>query len=126
MRRIDPSGPSSRAPRQAPRFSAARVSFRSTRLTARLLNLSTFGAAIETSEPPRIGARLHCELESEQTFALIPGEVRWCRLGATASNEAGDVVPVYRAGIQFSNGTPQNLLRILRAASLGRSRGGEA
>ena len=106
--------------RQARRFHAGRVAFRSARLNARLLNLSTEGAGIETSEPPRIGSELQCELESEQTFALIPGEVRWCRLGSTTS-DGGDVVPVYRAGIQFTNGTPRNLLRILRAAGLRRT-----
>ncbi len=113
----------SRPTRRARRFHAAQVSFRSARLNARLLNLSALGVAIETSNPPRIGAELQCELENEQTFALIPGEVRWCRLGGTASDEAGDVVPVYRAGIHFTNRTPRNLLRILRAAGLDRSSG---
>ncbi len=109
--------------RQTRRFHTARISFNSSRLNARLLNLSASGAAIETSEPPRIGSELQCELESEQTLAMIPGEVRWCRLGGTTSAEDGDVVPVYRAGIQFRNGTPQNLLRILRAAGLERTSG---
>ena len=109
--------------RQARRFHAGRVTFRSPRLNARLLNLSTIGAAIETSEPPRIGAELLCELETDQTFAMIPGEVRWCRLGGTAHDESGDVIPVYQAGIEFLNGTPQNLLRILRAAGLRRTDG---
>ena len=81
------------------------------------------GAAIESTDPPRIGAEVMCEIESEHTSALIPGEVRWCRLGGTASDEAGDVVPVYRPGIRFSNGTPRNLLRILRAAGLRRGSG---
>lgn len=111
-----------RPSRQARRFHAGRVSFRSSRLNARLLNLSAEGVAIETSDPPRIGAEVQCELESEQTSALIPGEVRWCRLGSTTT-DGGDVVPVYRAGIQFLNGTPQNLLRILRAAGLRRTDG---
>lgn len=114
-----------RPPRQAQRFHAGRVAFRSARLNARLLNLSAVGAAIETTDRPRIGAEVLCELEDEQTVALIPGEVRWCRLGRTASDDGGDVVPVYRAGIEFVDGTPRNLLRILRAAGLQRS-GGEA
>ncbi len=113
----------SRSPRQARRFHAGRVAFRSARLNARLLNLSAVGAAIETTDRPRVGAEVMCEIESEQTLALIPGEVRWCRLGRTASDGAGDVVPVYRAGIEFSNGTPRNLLRILRAAGLQKARG---
>ena len=113
----------SRALRQARRFRAGHISFRSSRLDARLLNLSASGAGIETSDPPRIGAEVLFELESEQTSTLIPGEVRWCRLGRTANDEGGDVVPVYRAGIRFSNGTPRNLLRILRAAGLRRPAG---
>ena len=112
-----------RSRRQVRRFHAGRVSFRSSRLDARLVNLSANGVAIETSDPPRIGAEVLCELESDQTLALIPGEVRWCRLGGTTSDEAGDVVPVYRAGLRFTDGTPGNLLRILRAAGLQRSAG---
>ena len=122
MRDSTPGNGRSRSSRQAHRFHAGRILFRSARLNARLLNLSTVGAGIETSEPPRIGSELQCELESEQTFALIPGEVRWCRLGGTTS-EGGEVVPVYRAGIEFNNGTPRNLLRILRAAGLQRTDG---
>ena len=113
----------SRPPRHERRFHAGRVSFRSAVLNARLLNLSANGAAIETSDQPRIGAEVLCELENEQTSTLIPGEIRWCRLGRTTNNESGEVIPVYRAGIEFSNGTPQNLLRILRAAGLRRSSG---
>ncbi len=112
-----------RPARQARRFHAGQISFRSPRLDARLVNLSTIGAAIETSDPPRIGAEVLCELETEQSSALIPGQVRWCRLGSTASDEAGDVIPVYRAGIQFLNSTPGNLLRILRSAGLHRTNG---
>ena len=112
-----------RPSRQAQRFHAGRVSFHSPRLNARLLNLSTIGAAIETSEAPRIGSELICELETDQTLAMIPGHIRWCRLGGTTSDEAGDVIPVYRAGIEFANGTPRNLLRILRAAGLQRTAG---
>ena len=93
--------------RQARRFEASRVWLRSPRLKARLLNLSAGGAAIESSDPPRIGSEMLCEIESEQTLALIPGEV----------------APVYRAGIRFRNGTPGNLLRILRAAGLRRTDG---
>ena len=113
----------SRPARQARRFHAGRVSFHSPRLHARLLNLSAGGAAIEASEAPRIGTELMCELETDQTLAMIPGQVRWCRLGGTTSDEAGDVIPVYRAGIEFSSGTPRNLLRILRAAGLQRTAG---
>lgn len=112
-----------RLPRQAERFHATEVAFHAPALEARLLNLSTVGAAIETSDPPRIGAALQCELENGQTSALVPGEVRWCKLGKTALDETGDVVPVYRAGIEFSDGTPHNLLRILRAAGLQRTAG---
>ncbi len=118
------SGDSTRQPRplrQTRRFHAGRVALRSPRLNARLLNLSAGGAAIESSDPPRIGSEVICEIISDQTSALIPGEVRWCRLGATASDEAGEVIPVYRAGIRFINGTPHNLLRILRAAGLRRA-----
>ena len=79
--------------------------------------------AIETSETPRIGSELLCELETDQTLAMIPGRVRWCRLGGTANDEAGEVVPVYRAGIEFASGAPANLLRILRSAGLQRTAG---
>ena len=113
----------SRHGRRAQRFHAGRVSFSSPRLSARLINLSTTGVAIETSETPRIGSELLCELETDQTLALIPGRVRWCRFGGTTSDEAGDIVPVYRAGIEFADGAPANLLRILRSAGLQKTAG---
>ena len=110
--------------RQARRYPALRVSLRSSRLSGEVLNLSARGAAIETrGTPPRIGADVLCELETEQTVALVAGEIRWCRLKSTASDGNGDSIPRYRAGIRFTNGSPRNLLRILRALGLQRPRG---
>ncbi len=111
-------------PRRTPRFHAPRVLFRAPRLRAEVLNLSTSGAAIETTDsPPRIGTEILCELESEHTLALVQGQVRWCKLGGTTDGASGDVIPVYRAGIHFPNGSPRNLLRILRSAGLQRPAG---
>ncbi len=109
-----------RATRQTPRFPAASVQLRSRHLEARLINLSRGGAAIESSEQPRIGAAVVCELETDHTAALLEGEVLWCNFAGTSNGNNGDVHPVYRAGIRFTNGSPRNLLRIVRSLGLKR------
>lgn len=114
-----PASRSGSPSRQAPRYRAHGVALRSPSLRAELVNLSLGGAAIQaTGQAPRIGSEVLCELESAHTVAAVKGHVRWCRLGGTTQNGDGEIVPVYQAGIGFTNGAPGNLLRILRAMSL--------
>ncbi len=76
-------------------------------LSARVLNLSMTGIAIETNSGLYIGTRHRLRLRSLDRVVIISGSVRWCRLHRVCPNLRGDFEPVYRAGLRISSSPPE-------------------
>jgi hypothetical protein len=74
---------------------------KSAALTARLLDLSDEGLAIESRCALRVGACYPFSLRGDPTDGgPFQGRVLWCRLHRTEPGENGDIHAIYRAGIQ--------------------------
>jgi hypothetical protein len=71
-------------------------------MSARVLDLSSAGAHIETATALRVGAPYAFTLEVAGVSRQLDGSVRWCRLVGTRDTESGDRAPVYRAGITWN------------------------
>ena len=67
-------------------------------LEARLVDFSRSGIGLETHVALRIGATYRFRLFSGRGRTLT-ATVRWCRLRATRRGRAGEVLPVFRAGL---------------------------
>ena len=81
-------------------------------LAARVLDLGPAGAHIETTSALRVGAPYAFTLELAGVSRRLRGRVRWCRLVATRPAEAGDRLPVYRAGVVWGpRQLPAELIR---------------
>lgn len=68
-----------------------------------LLNISTSGGAIKLNKQLHIGKEYIINMKRGDNIISVKGTVVWEKLVASEKNKSGDLVPVYRAGIQFRN-----------------------
>lgn len=82
-------------------------------LDARVLNMSLTGMAIETSTKLAVGGSYRLRIPHRRDDVRFEARVKWCRLIRTEKSEAGDVVPVYQAGIDFRHILDEKARQIL-------------
>ncbi len=87
-------------------------------IDARILNMSVSGMAVETATNLRVGRSYTIKLTRDAAASVqLSGSVMWCHLRGVRTNDAGQRVPVYEAGIEFGgvlSETAGELLRFLR------------
>ncbi|MBI4823863.1 MAG: PilZ domain-containing protein [Nitrospirae bacterium] len=66
-----------------------------------IINISLGGAAIETSRRLRIGTEYTIKLDDKGRSISFKGLVVWAVLKEGKKSAHGEVIPVYRAGIEF-------------------------
>ncbi len=86
--------------RADPRFPLANTEIRGHAADGRVLDLARGGMAIETNSALRPGHRYTFTLSIGEYVETVEARVLWCRLRATERRPNGDVLPVYRAGIE--------------------------
>jgi hypothetical protein len=87
-------------------------------IDAGLLDLGLAGLAIETETRLSTETTVEIELDSVGARAPLRGRVVWCFFHGTSAAATGEQVPVYRAGIEFSDVlTPlaSDLVRLLES-----------
>lgn len=103
--------------RAQPRYEVDELSVRAP-VGARILDVGATGMGLETMENLPFGRLDTFEIVGRSRRLRVPGQVAWCRLVRTVKTAAGDLVPVYRAGVRFgetfSIGARQELLEIIR------------
>lgn len=68
-----------------------------------LLNISSSGASFRLNKQLNMGHEYSINIKRGKSSISIKGTVVWEKLIASEKNEVGDLVPVYKAGIKFSN-----------------------
>jgi len=68
-----------------------------------IVNISIDGAAIETSKRLNIDREYTLKIKYGKKFLNLKGVVAWSNLSRTTTNKDGEAVPVYKAGIRFTN-----------------------
>lgn len=96
--------------RHDPRLSVEKMRIRNGLLTGRVVNLSRGGLAMESTTGLTIGSVHGFRITSAASTLRVEGEVRWCRLCRTVRRRAGEVLPIFRTGIAFTE-TPNFLSR---------------
>lgn len=84
------------------------------------VNVSADGLAIESPAWLPVGRRYSVTFERRDEPLTVTGSVVWSSLVSTRKTPAGDVAPIYRAGIQFGGAlTPraEGILSFLREGS---------
>ena len=73
------------------------------RISVRIHDLSCSGVAFETEQPPSLRGDHHLKFSFGSLQLGVVGRVVRCRLAATRKVErSGEVVPLYRAAMSFS------------------------
>jgi hypothetical protein len=81
---------------------------------ATVLDLSRSGAAVETAQRLVPGRSYPLQLESSDGLTVTTlGRVVWCTQAGTQEVEAGAEMPIYRAGLEFEKGLPDEATRLL-------------
>lgn len=70
-------------------------------MEVQVVDLSLGGMALETNGYLQFGRRYTVNLDNGERRATLIAKVAWCKLRGTKKNPAGEVVPVYRAGLRF-------------------------
>lgn len=68
-----------------------------------LLNISNSGALVSLVKPLHIGQRYTLHVRHEKSEISLTGVVVWERLVGSKTNEEGEIVPLYKAGIKFDS-----------------------
>lgn len=67
----------------------------------RVINVSLGGMALETNSYLQFGRGYTVRLEGGGQSLSLTGTVAWCSLRETTKSLEGEILPVYRAGLQF-------------------------
>jgi Tfp pilus assembly protein PilZ len=90
--------------------------------SAKILNMSLTGMAIESSANMRVGRSYRLRLtHGEVAGPDLSGTVVWCHLKTARPVDTGGTTPVYEAGMQFDcmlTGTAGELIAFLRATAI--------
>lgn len=70
-------------------------------IAVEVLDLSLGGVALESRSYLQFGRHYHLDLEYGDRVLSMVGIVAWCKLMRTERNRAGEVEPIYRAGLRF-------------------------
>lgn len=68
-----------------------------------LLNISNSGALVSLVKPLHIGQKYTLHIRHEDSDISLTGVVVWERLVGSKTNEEGEIVPLYKAGIKFDS-----------------------
>jgi c-di-GMP-binding flagellar brake protein YcgR len=79
----------------------------------RILNISIGGAAIETTKRLNPGSEYTLKLEDVGKTLTIKGVIAWSVISQGSKGPRGEFVPMYRAGIQFTNIMTENTARLI-------------
>ncbi len=72
-------------------------------MDANLVNMSIDGTAIETTKRLSINEEYTMKIMHSEKLIEIKGKTIWCALNRHVKNEQGDVIPIYRGGLAFSD-----------------------
>lgn len=94
------SSPTGADRRQNPRFPLANTEIGNHAVTGRVLDLSRAGMAIECHDALGPGRLYTFRLAIGEHTETLTARLLWCRLCRTERLANGDVLPIYRAGIE--------------------------
>ncbi len=81
---------------------------------ARFVDVSPEGLALETDQSLRVGRSIPLAVNRKSRAMPVTAKVIWCSLVGTCRSEGRDVVPVYRAGVQFEEDGDDRVIDLFR------------
>lgn len=87
----------------------------------RVINVSLGGMALETNSYLQFGRAYTLKLQGGDQCLSLTGTVAWCALRQTQKSPEGEILPVYRAGLEFealSGSRSRELWDLIRSHAL--------
>ncbi len=78
----------------------------------KVIDISIGGISIKANRRLNIGSEYSLKLEGMKTISLR-GSVVWSSLGESRGKSDGEVVPIYSAGLKFTNMSPEKTAELL-------------
>ncbi|MEW6001887.1 MAG: PilZ domain-containing protein [Nitrospirota bacterium] len=80
---------------------------------AKIFNISLGGVAIEINKRLTIGNEYTLKLQSKEGHIDLKGVVVWSVLGSSVKDSRGDVIPIYQAGLKFTDVLTDKMSRLI-------------
>lgn len=68
-----------------------------------IINISIDGATIETKKRLELNREYSFKVKYKDSFLHLKGLVVWSILSQTEKRDSGEIIPIYKAGIRFTN-----------------------
>jgi len=82
-------------------------------LDVRVVDLSLTGMSIEAQSALQAGANYTVSVRRREGRLRFPAVARWCHLMGTEESAKGEIVPVYRAGLDFRDALDESARQLL-------------
>jgi c-di-GMP-binding flagellar brake protein YcgR len=78
-----------------------------------VVDISIGGISIKANRRLNIGGEYSLKLEDRNTAISLRGTVMWSSLSETKSGRAGEAIPIYKAGLKFTNISAEKITELL-------------
>ena len=78
-----------------------------------ILNMSLSGVAIKVDRPLRVGGEYALNLQLQNRLIGVHAQVVWCVLGEIRKGAGGEAMPVYSAGMKFTDVLSPKLMELI-------------
>jgi hypothetical protein len=78
-----------------------------------ILDIGMGGVSLRADKRLNIGGKYMLKLEGNQKVVSVTCEVAWARMSGTKKSTAGELVPLYTAGMKFVGLSPENVSDLL-------------
>jgi hypothetical protein len=102
--------------RQYQRYKAEGIGIHSTMILASYMNivdLSLGGMSFEADRRLNMGKKYSLNIKTQGVQATVQGVVVWCSLTKNTKNTQGDIIPIYKCGIKFTDVDPIAIQQII-------------
>jgi hypothetical protein len=102
--------------RQSPRYKADGIGIHSSMILAsylKIIDISLGGMAFEADRRLNMGKKYSLVIRTQGALGTVKGVVVWCSLTKNIKNNKGDIVPIYKCGIQFTEIEPTKIQHII-------------
>jgi hypothetical protein len=81
-------------------------------------NLSLGGISFETDRRLNVGKSYKFRMETQGLMTTVEGTIVWCSLIRSARDAKENIIPLYRAGMQFTNVAQEKMSLIVDSIAL--------
>lgn len=102
--------------RQSPRSKADGIGIHSNMILAsylKIIDVSLGGMSFEADRRLNMGKKYSLTIKTQGVLATVKGVVVWCSLTKHTKNTKGDIIPIYKCGIEFTDVEPAEIQQII-------------